>query len=98
MRYGIRLSTLSLAAATSRGFIGLIRANHLPIHDCDTKLDRCDFPMILISIDVGILFTHLKGCRSVVGGPKEILHTSTHTSASSSLEHLAKTDSVPDIV
>jgi len=61
MRDGIRLSTLSLAAATSRGFRGLIRANHLPIHDCDTKLDRCEFSMILISIDVGSLFTSPEG-------------------------------------
>jgi hypothetical protein len=65
-------------AFTGRGYAQggpkvFIRGNHLPIDDCDTKLDRSQFLVIVISINVNIRLTSLgRSLWCCWWGPKQV--------------------------
>jgi hypothetical protein len=68
MRCQNRHITLTLNASTCRGVRGLISKHLLPIDDCDAKLDRSEFAMIIISIMPEYGPFRLEDCQSFVGG------------------------------
>jgi hypothetical protein len=53
-RWILAFDAVTSSGYTQGGLRGLIRENHLPIDDCDTKLDRSEFLVVLVSIDVEI--------------------------------------------
>ena len=97
MRCQNRHITLTLNASTCRGVRGLISKHLLPIDDCDAKLDRSEFAIIIISIPPEYGPFRLEDCQSFCWWNLERVVFLPYSSSSSSLDSFPKaTVCVPD--